>query len=322
MNNDFVTIGENVKVDWHNHGEVRTTAKQLVKDFKEKVPELSYVNRQAYRAEIPKSTFLMPLFINWRKYVDAPTLLESQSISDKRKKIVRQAISQSEKQGIGYQVVNPVEPADFQEFLEFYRRFIDDMHYDVYMDEAYYQKYDPKSLFLVKVVGADGHFYGARMIKLGERKIATDFRALERTKSIKEGFDTVCEKIYFDLAVKHGAAFMTRGQELNLKGIGNRSLGLLWNKLKWGYKPFLMSHYPRVYVDFAFLKEVDFDLVFFVSIENEPDLFYRKDEKLILNFICGKNPDWHEINSVKEKSMYQVRVWDMDFNIIEGPAVV
>ena len=319
MSKEFVTIADEIQIDWSDQLLVRNLAKQLGKDFKAKVPELSYVNRQAYRGDVPKSTFLMPLFINWRKYVDAPTLLESSTISDKRKKIVRQAISQSEKNGISYQVINPLGEKDFLEFLQFYRQFNEEMNYDLYLDHDYFQKYDPQKLFMIMVVGADGHFYGGRIIKLGDRKIGTDFRSIERTKLVKEGFDTVCEKIYFDLAVQHKAAFMTRGQELNVKGIGNRSLGMLWNKLKWGYKPFLFSHYPRLYVDFSFLKSVDFDLVFFVSIENEPDLFYRKDEKVILNFICGKNPDWNEIQSVKEKSMYQVRVWDMDFNLVERP---
>lgn len=313
MTDNFLTIADDVFIDWNNQLEVRDIAKRLVEEFKQKVPLLNYVNRQAWREDVPKSTFLVPLFVNWRKYIDAPSLLESSTISDKRKKIVRQAISQSGKQGISYPVINPVKPEDFQEFLSFYRQFNDELHYDLYMDENYYRKYDPKDLFLIKVMGADGHFYGGRIIKLGDRKIATDFRAIERTKLIKEGFDTVCEKIFFDLGVEHGAAFMTRGQELNLKGIGNRSLGLLWNKLKWGYEPFIFSHYPRVYQDYGFLKTVDFDLAFFVSIENGSDLFHRKDEKLILNFVCGKNPDWREISSVKEKSMYQVKVWDMDF---------
>jgi len=317
MSDNFITITDDVVVNWGNHLEVRDLAKRLTREFKEKAPGVTYVNRQAYRNDLPKSVFLVPLFVNWRKYIDAPSLLESSSISDKRKKIVRQAISQSEKHGITYPVINPVGPGDFQEFLNFYRQFNEDLHYDLYMDENYYQKYDPKVLFLIKVMGSDGHFYGGRIVKMGDRKIATDYRAIERTKLVKEGFDTVCEKIYFDIGVQHGAAFMTRGQELNMKGIGNRSLGLLWNKLKWGYKPFLFSHYPRIYQDYSFLKDQDFDLVFFVSIENEADLFYRQDEKIILNFICGKNPNWEEITSVQEKSLSQVRVWDRDFNLVD-----
>lgn len=317
MSNPYVTLPSEIQIDWSDQLLVRKIAKDLIGRFKTAVPELSYVNRQAYRADLPKGVFLMPLFINWRKVVDAPSLLESPAISDKRKKIVRQAISQSEKHGIEYQIINPLPESDFLEFLQFYRHFNQDMHYDLYLDHSYFGKYDPAKLFFVKIVDQDGHFYGGRIIKLGDRKIATDFRAIERTKLIKEGFDTVCEKIYYDLAVQNKAAFMTRGQELNLKGLGNRSLGMLWNKLKWGYKPFVLSHYPRLYVDFNFLKSVDFDLVFFVSIENS-DYFYRKDEQVVLNFVCGKNPDFHEIQSVKEKSMYQVKVWDMDFNLIEG----
>lgn len=279
MSEQFVTIADEIQIDWSDQLLVRDLGKKLTRDFTTKVPDLSYINRQAYRSDVPKSTFLMPLFISWRKRVDTPTLLESSSISDKRKKIVRQAISQSEKHGINYQVINPVTESDFLEFLQFYRKFNQEMHYDLYLDHSYFQKYDGKRLFLIKVMDADNNFLGGRMLKLFKNKIATDFRAMERTKLIKEGFDTVCEKIYYDLAVQNGVGLMTRGQELNLKGIGERSLGLLWNKLKWGYRPYVFSQYPRIYVDFDFLKSTDFDLVFFVSSEDSPHLLHRKEDR-------------------------------------------
>jgi hypothetical protein len=94
---------------------------------------------------------------------------------------------------------------------------------------------------------------------------------------------------------------------------------MLWNKLKYGYQPFILRKVPRVYVDFSFLKDKQFDLAFFVSLENKPGMNKITDQVLNLNFVCGDNPNWQEIESVKEKSLYKVNVYDRDFNLIESP---
>lgn len=306
-------------LNWSNLKEVRNKAKELTNIYKANKDPNLLVNRQPHRDNLPKGYFYVPLQVTWRKKVDANSLLESSSISDKRKKIIRQALAQSEKLGIKYEVINPLTQSDFMLFQDYYQKYNQAMGFDLYLDPGYLYKYSPDQLFLIKVIDQEGRFLGGRLIKTVDGKIATDFRAIERTKLVKEGYDTVCEKIYFDLAVKHNAPIMTRGTELNIKGIGNRNIGMLWNKLKWGYLPYVFSVFPRVYQDFSFLKSVDFDLVFFVSIENKQDANSRENEVLNFNFVCGKNPDWSEIKAIKEKSTLPVLIWNMDFEEIAIP---
>lgn len=312
-------ISSDLLLNWTDLVDLRNKARQLNRLFKdESVDSALTVNRQAFRENLPAGVFYVPLQVSWRKKVDADSILNSASISDKRKKIVRQAISQSEKLGIKYEIVNPLNTNDFQLFLDYYRKYNQAMGFDLYLDENYLQKYSPEQLFLIKIIDAEGEFLGGRLIKIADGKITTDFRAIGRTKLIKEGYDTVCEKIYYDLAVKYHVPLMTRGVELNIKGFANRSIGLLWNKLKWGYAPFIFSVFPRVYQDFSFVKSLEFDQVFFISIENN-GVSVREYEKLNFNFVCGKNPDWAEIKSVQEKSILPVKIWNMDFEEIQIP---
>lgn len=312
-------ISSDLLLNWTDLNDLRKKARQLNRLFKDESAKISsVVNRQTFRENLPSGVFYVPLQVSWRKKVDAESILNSVSISDKRKKIVRQAISQSEKLGIKYEIVNPLNTNDFQLFLDYYRKYNQEMGFDLYLDESYLQKYSPEQLFLIKIIDAEGKFMGGRLVKIADGKITTDFRAIERTKLVKEGYDTVCEKIYYDLAVKYHSPLMTRGVELNIKGFANRSIGLLWNKLKWGYAPFIFSVFPRVYQDFSFVKSLEFDQIFFISIENN-GASTREYEKLNFNFVCGKSPDWAEIKSVKEKSMLPVKIWNMDFEEIQIP---
>jgi len=312
-------ISESIKLNFSDSAKTKKVANDLMKSFASTTKSSSTINMQSYRELTSRSEFLVPVYIMWRKKVDAPTLLESASISDKRKKIIRKAISQSDRNGIVYSVENPLSLESFHKFLDFYKSYNQALGYDLFLNEDYIFTHKPENLYFISIYNREEELLGGRLISNLKKKISTDFRAVASTKLIKEGFDTVCEKIFYDLAVATGIQFMGRGKEFNLRGLGNRHIGMLWNKLKYGYQPFILRMVPRVYVDFAFLKEEQFDLAFFVSLENKQGTVKSDDQVINLNFICGENPNWQEIQSVKEKSLYKVNVYDRDFNLINAP---
>jgi hypothetical protein len=313
-----MNIPTDLKLDFSDLAKVKRISTGLMQNFRDLKHTSQNINIQNHRYLSSKSEFLVPAYIMWRKTVAADSLLASADISDKRRAIVRKAISQSEKQGIKYSIVNPLPKGQFLEFLNYYNQFNDLMGYDLNLTVDYYSKHVPENLFLINIHGPGGQYFGGRLIGRYKNNLSTDYRAVERTKLVKEGFDTICEKIYYDIAVQCEVKYLGRGKELNLKGLENRSLGMLWNKLKWGYQPTVARIFPRIYVDFSFLNDRNFDLVFFVSLENDSPILSSADERLVFNFVCGDSPDRQQIESVKEKSPCPIRVWDRDFNLIKG----
>ncbi len=312
-------IPDDINLDFSNSTQTKAVSDDLMRKFAQSASDVSTINIQSHKPIVSKTEFLVPVYIMWRKQVEAPSLLDSNSISDKRKKIVRQAIAQSGRNGILYEVENPLSREGFQRFYDFYRKFNASNGYDLFLRSDYLQKHKSGDLYLISIYNREGEFQGGRLISKLQHKISTDYRAVTRTKTVKEGFDTVCEKIYYDIAVASGCKYMGRGKEYNMRGLGNRSIGMLWNKLKYGYQPHILRMVPRVYVDFDFLRRETFDLVFFVSLENNAEVTQISDQVLNFNFICGLNPNWQEIKSIKEKSPYKVNVYDRDFNIIDVP---
>lgn len=307
-------ISKDIKLDFSDLASLRKKSKELMREFNSPTG----LNIQEYKPSLLKTEFLVPTNIMWRKSVDAASLLESASITDARKKIIRQALSQSERHNISYIIENPVTSFTYEKFREFYTAFNKSHGYDLLMKNNYFSDHNPDNLFLITIYSGNKELLGGRIISKMKNKISTDFRAVERTKLVKEGYDTVCEKLYYDIAVQTGGKYMGRGSEVNLRGLRNRGIGMLWNKLKYGYQPYILRKVPRIYADFTFLKEAKFDLAFFISLENKPDMNKLNDQLINLNLVCGENPDWSEIKSIKEKSLYIVKLYDRDFNLIES----
>ena len=302
----------NGAIDWLGLFKCPAPLKRLIAEYKVKHGLQGSLFLPEFKQLSTRTEFLVPSYTMWRKKVDCADLLDSVTISTKRKKLIRKAISRSEQIGISYKVVNPVKVEDFVRFYNYYKSFCESMGYEPLLKEAYYEKRPAENLFLIEVWRGE-EYLGGRLICRYKNNLSTEFRAIARTREVKEGYDIVCEKMYFDLAAQLGVPFLGRGKELNFRGIGGRSIGMLWNKLKYGYKPVVFSYIPRLYSDYAFLNDLHFDLFFFVSIENKKSLWEGGEEVLILNFVCGDNPSWEDIRSVKEKSPYQVKVWDRDF---------
>lgn len=307
---------KNLEVDWLAWFKDPLPLKTMMANYKAENGLQGPIFLPEYQKLTDHAAFLVPSYIMWRKKVDAPDLLESQSVSDKRKKLIRKALSKSEQIGVAYKLVNPVMEADFARFLSYYTSFCNEMKYEMLLKASYFTRHLPEHLFLIEVWRGD-EYLGARLICRYKNNLSTDYRAIARTREVKEGYDIICEKIYFDLAARLGVPLLGRGKELNCRGIGGKSIGMLWNKLKYGYKPVVTCYIPRIYSDYGFLKDIKFDLFFFVSIENDPDLWVGGEEVLVLNFVCGDHPSWDDIRAVKEKSPYQVKMWDRDFNLIE-----
>ncbi len=303
------------QVDWPGFIKDQSPLKELKTLYKSDKDMTGKLFLPEFRETTGKTVFLVPAYIMWRKRVDATDLLESDSISATRKKLLRKAIRKSEQLGVTYKLVNPVQIADFQRFFDYYKKFCVEMDYQILLGDRYYQTHQPRHLFLIEVWKGD-EYLGARLVCQYINNLSTDYRAIARTKEVREGYDIVCEKMYFDLAARLGVKLLGRGKELNCRGIGGKSIGMLWNKLKYGYKPVVPAYVPRFYSDYEFLKKLPFDLFFFVSIQNVQELWEGGQQEFQLNFVCGDRPNVDDIRSVKEKSPFPVKVWDRDFNEI------
>lgn len=301
---------KNIDIDWISLLEGKQDLKELIrgcnKEKKVCLPE--------FKKALGGKQFLTPIYMLWRKDVDSPDLLTSDTISSSRKKLLRKAINKSERLGIEYKIVNPVTEEDFNRFYDYYIKFGKELGYSALLKKDYLLKHNPKYLYLIEV-WRGGEYLGARLVCRYRHILSTDYRAIARTRDIQEGYDIVCEKMYFDLATTLGKRLLGRGKEINLKGIGGKSIGMLWNKLKYGYRPFLPEYIPFAYSDYSFLDTIDFSTVFFVSLENDRSLWEGShDYRLTLNFVCGDNPNISEIVAVQKKSPFPVKIWDRDFN--------
>lgn len=274
--------------------------------------DLLSVNKQDYKV-LGKSEFLIPIYFNWLKIIDAPSLMLSNGISSSRQKIVRKALNQAKNKGYFVKITNPINKNDFYRFKQFYEKFGQEHHYELLLNDRFFENRDKNRMALLEIYHSNNEYFGGKLVFIKDTTISGSFRALARTKDIKEGFDLLCENAVFDFAVKRGYRKLTRGQDFNLKGVQNRSIGLLWNKLKWGYKPCLKRKTPRVYVDFKFLDNIDFDTVAFISIENEQDLNV-KNQKLNLNFICKNGIINEQVKEVVDKTNLNVKVFDHQFH--------
>lgn len=269
------------------------------------------VNKQNYKM-LSSSEFLVPIYFNWLKIIDSSSLMLSNSISLSRQKIVRKALNQAKNKGYFVRVTNPINKDDFNRFKQFYENFGQEHHYELLLNDRFFENRNKSKMALLEIYNSDNEYFGGKLIFIKDTTISGSFRALARTKDIKEGFDLLCENAVYDFAVQRGYRKLTRGQDFNLKGVQNRSIGLLWNKLKWGYKPCLKRKTPRVYVDFKFLNNVNFETVAFISIENEKDLNV-KNQKLNLNFICKNGIITEQVREVIDKTYLTVKVFDHEF---------
>jgi hypothetical protein len=305
-------IPQDFRADW----ELFLKDQTLLKDLKAAYKAENGMNGKPFLPEfheiVSVSEFLVPAYIMWRKNVDSTDLLESDTISTTRKKLLRKALRKSEQIGVSYKLVNPVQPEDFRRFLDYYEKFCSEMGYQTLLNEKYYQTHQSRHLYLIEVWKGE-EYLGARLVCQYVNNLSTDYRAIARTRDVKEGYDIVCEKMYFDLAARLGIKLLGRGKELNCRGIAGKSIGMLWNKLKYGYKPIVPGYVPRFYSDYVFLKKLAFNLFFFVSINNVSELWKGSKEEFQLNFVLGDQPNIDDIRSVKEKSPFPVKVWDRDF---------
>ena len=307
-------IDKQLKLDFSDEQKTREESQKLAALFFEKKSMEGEINIQEFKPDLKLSEFLAPVFINWTKPVDAANLLDSKTISDKRKKIIRQALGQSERLGVKCEIINPLDLGHFREFLDYYNKNHQEHNYESYLGEDYLIKHDPQRTYLIKVTAANGEYLGGRLIHHYAFKLSTDQRATERTKQVKEGYDTICEKMFFELGAQLGEKHLARGKEFNLRGIAGRKIGLLWNKLKFGYHTRVLPHTPRVYADYGFLKEVDFDLAFFVSLENVTNININ-NQKFVWNFVLGNNPNWEEIESIREKLKFPIHIYNREFKL-------
>lgn len=307
-------IEKTVNLDFSDEDKVREAGKKMSAAFLQAKKEVGDINIQVFKSDLRPSEFLVPLFINWIKPVDAFNLLESRTISDKRKKIIRQANSQTKRLGIKYELINPLDRKHFREFYDYYHKNHQEHNYEAYLNQDYFDKHDPKRTYLIKITDAQGSYLGGRLIYNFNFKLSTDQRATERTKQVREGYDTVCEEMFFDLGAQLGKKYLARGKEFNLRGIAGRRIGLLWNKLKYGYSTRILPQTPRIYADYGFLKNLDFDLAFFVSLENKPGI-NGSNQKFVWNFVLGNNPNWEEIEAIREKLKFPIHIYNKEFKL-------
>lgn len=309
-----MVIESAVRPDFSKLETIREFERQLLASYRGGLKSMDEVPVERPLLENSSEHFLMPLSITWRKPINGKLIDNCQRISEDRKKVFRTACNQAATKGVKVEVEYPLCENSFKRFKDYYDGYMCEMGYAGLLNDQYFQNKDVER-GAIHLFSAEGEYLGGRLFTLFQNKMTADFRAVKRENVIKEGYDTLCEKAFYEAAANFNKSYLTLGSEVNLRGVGERKLGLVLNKIKYGYYPHALYFTPRMYVDLSFLKEKEFDLVFFVSVDNESES--KETEKLRINFVLNNQDSLDTINTIKSRlGDFEARVYDKNFQLI------
>jgi hypothetical protein len=273
---------------------------------------------EKYRENLLPGVFLMPVFINWRGRLPEGNVMSSDLLSVGLKKEIRKALRYAAREKISCSLENPLSLAVFEKFAGFYARVMAEKGYDALLKTEYYQRHKPEDLFLFSLQDSFGRVLGGMLVdRLFSSKLSTHFKAALNDKS---GYnDLLLEEALYGLAGRLGISTLYYGKDFNLRGLDSKKPSLFFYKLRWGYRPFISWNLPTAYIDLNFLRDRQFPYVFFVSVENRPEIRKQNDYRPVLNFVLGHSrleDLFLMLNYLEKAGIFGVKVFDRDWREI------